>query len=41
VVRGQANLEIRGEHFGLTFDELKVEDESVVEFGQQKDTVYI
>lgn len=41
VVRGQANLVIKGEHFGLTFDELRVEDDSVVEFFQQKDTVYI
>ena len=41
VVRGQANLIISGEHYGLTFDELRVEDDSVIEFGQQTDTVWI
>jgi len=34
LVRGQANLIIKGEHFGLTFNELRVEDDSVIEFGQ-------
>lgn len=37
----RANVIIKGEHFGLTFDKLWVGGHSVVEFGQQKDTLYI
>ena len=32
VIRGKANVMITGEHHGLTFDELKVEDGSIVKF---------
>jgi len=32
---------IKGEHYGLTFDELRIEDGSVIEFGEQRDQVYI
>jgi len=34
VVQGKANLIIKGEHFGLTFDSLQVFEDSAVEFGQ-------
>ena len=40
-VTGKANLVIRGEHFGLTFDTLSAYSESRIEFGQQEDEVHI
>lgn len=41
VVQGKANLIIKGEHYGLTFNQLKVFDGSIVEFGQQEDSVNV
>ena len=40
-IKGKANLIIKGEHHGLTFEDLYVHDGSVIEFGQQKDIAFI
>ena len=40
-VQGRARLIIKGEHFGLTFNDVFVYDNSMIEFGQQKDTLHV
>ena len=34
VVTGKSNVMIKGEHYGLTFDFVRVDSHSIVEFGQ-------